>query len=138
MRLFEIFDITTFGSNWLENLAPQKYLGLTSELKDNKSFHFLIWLETCTLDFICVIVFVTMFITRTFRHVNFTSIVLGLFGISSVTNLLLVTPFPISFFQNLKFSQHWSFVIDLVLVINARWNNDLHHANKFFNGNMVS
>jgi hypothetical protein len=120
MWLFEIFDIITFGINWLENFVPQKYLGSTSKLKDNKSFHFLILLETCTLDFIYVTVFVTMFITKTSRHLNFTSVVLGLFGIGSVTNLLLVTPFPISLFQNLKFSQHWSFVIDLVLVINVR------------------
>jgi hypothetical protein len=69
--------------------------------------------------------------------VNFISMVLGLFGIGLITNPLLVIPFPISLFQNPKFSQHWSFVIDLVLVKDVRWNNDLHHANKFQNGNMV-
>jgi hypothetical protein len=114
-----------------------KYLGSTFELEGNESFHFKTLLETCTLDFICVHVFVTMFITRTSRHVNFTSMVLGLFGIGLVTNPLLVIPFRINLFQNPQFSQHWSFVIDFVLVIDVRWDNDLHHANKFQNGNMV-
>jgi hypothetical protein len=101
-------------------LLHKNIWGSTSKLKDNESFHFKTLLEACTLDFICVTMFVTMFITRTSRHVNFTSMVLGLFGIGLVTNPLLVTPFPISFFQNSKFSQHKSFAIDLFLIIDVR------------------
>jgi hypothetical protein len=48
--------------------------------------------KTSTLDSICATMFIAMFITKTSKHANIASMVLGWHGIGLVINPLLVTP----------------------------------------------
>jgi len=50
---------------------------------------------------------------------------------------LIGCTFSFGFFQNPDSFQHWYFVIDIIIISDIKWNNDLHHAHKFYNENMV-
>jgi hypothetical protein len=67
----------SFGINGLKNQTLQKKIELTFKLKNGVYFFSLNFLEINALDFICVAMFIAMFITKVFRCVNLTSMVLG-------------------------------------------------------------
>jgi hypothetical protein len=80
----------------------------------------------------------TMFITKASNYVNMAAMVLDWFGANLVATFywLCFSPFDLS--HNLGPYQNWWSLIGPIVILDVMWINDLHHAHKYHNGNMMA
>jgi hypothetical protein len=86
------------------------------------------------LDFTWVIVL----IAKASNYVNLTPMVLDWFEANLVATFywLCFSPFDLS--HNLGLYQTWWSLIGPIVILDVMWINDLHHARKYYNGNVMA